>query len=79
MLSCVLRRSGLPLLGRRLGAPLSDGAAAPFTSTAADGKADKKRDPADDFIFKVTAAGATCLACLRCYAGDVPTCRLQVC
>lgn len=51
---CALRRSAL--LGRRLCAPLGDGAAAAaFTTSApAEPKPDKKRDPADDFIFKAS-------------------------
>lgn len=54
---CALRRSAL--LGRRLCAPLGDGAAAAaFTTSApAEPKPDKKRDPADDFIFKEKCKG----------------------
>lgn len=52
---CTLRRSALSLLARRLSAPLGDGAAAAFaTSAPPETKPDKKRDPADDFIFKAS-------------------------
>jgi hypothetical protein len=58
MLVCSLRRGGLALLGRRLGAPLSDGAAAALTTSAPpDSPKAKKRDPADDFIFKEKCKG----------------------
>ncbi|PRW50809.1 hypothetical protein C2E21_5616 [Chlorella sorokiniana] len=58
MLVCSLRRGGLALLGRRLGVPLSDGAAAALTTSAPpDSPKAKKRDPADDFIFKEKCKG----------------------
>lgn len=57
MLSRALRGGG-SLLGRRLGAPLSDGVAAAFTTSAAAEGRTKKRDPADEFIFKASVLGA---------------------